>query len=91
MPFVFNLRTVLTARHRCRSSLNQLNVVCCEREVVEQVKRPHPSHKQRKEVIADELHDEPSVDRLAIVTSNSSSLSLVYISIMHVGGTCCAM
>jgi hypothetical protein len=39
MPFVFNLQTVSTARHRCRSSQSRPDVVVCGREVAERVKK----------------------------------------------------
>jgi hypothetical protein len=39
MPFVFNLKTVSTARRRCRSSLSRPDIVGCVWEVVERVKK----------------------------------------------------
>jgi hypothetical protein len=39
MPFVFNLQTVSTACCRCRSSLSRPDIVGCEREVAERVKK----------------------------------------------------
>jgi hypothetical protein len=38
-PFIFNLQTVSTARHRCRSSLSRPDIVGCGRKVVERVKK----------------------------------------------------
>jgi hypothetical protein len=47
-PLIFNLRTVSTARRRCRSSLSRPDVVGCGREVAERVKKTTSVPKTKK-------------------------------------------
>jgi hypothetical protein len=51
-PFIFNLQTVSTVRHRCRSSLSRLDVVGCRQEVTERVKKTTsvPETKKKEEL-----------------------------------------
>jgi hypothetical protein len=48
-PFILNLQTVLTARHRCCSSLSRPDVVGCKWEVAERVKKDHISPEDEEE------------------------------------------
>jgi hypothetical protein len=61
-PFIFNLETVSTARHRCCSSLSQPNVVGCGREVAEWAKKTTsvPKTKKKEELLM-KLLDDPKI------------------------------
>jgi hypothetical protein len=60
-PFIFNLKTVSTARRRCRSSLNRPDVVGCGREVAEQVKKITSVPKMKKKELSMKLLDNPKI------------------------------
>jgi hypothetical protein len=61
-PFIFNLQTVSTARHRCRSSLSWPAVVCCGRKVIERVKKTTFIPKmKKKEELPMKLLDDPKI------------------------------
>jgi hypothetical protein len=61
-PFIFNLQTVSTARHHCRSSLSQPDVVVCRREFSERVKKTTSVPKtKKKEELWMKLLDDPKI------------------------------
>jgi hypothetical protein len=61
-PFIFNLQTVSTARHRCRSSLCRPNVVGCRWEVAERVKKTTSvPETKKKEELPMKLLDDPKI------------------------------
>jgi hypothetical protein len=61
-PFIFNLKTVLTACRRCRSCVSRLEVVGCGREVTERVKKTTSIPKMmKKEELSLKLLDDPKI------------------------------
>jgi hypothetical protein len=61
-PFIFNLQTMSTARHRCRSSLSSPDAVGCGWEVIERVKKTTSALKtKKKEELSMKLLDDPKI------------------------------
>jgi hypothetical protein len=61
-PFIFNLQTVSTARHRCCFFLNRRDVVGCGREVAERVKKTTSvPEMKKKEELPMKLLDDPKI------------------------------
>jgi hypothetical protein len=61
-PLIFNLQTVSTARHRCRSSLSRPDIVGCGWEVAERVKKTTSVPKtKKKEELPMKLLDDPKI------------------------------
>jgi hypothetical protein len=61
-PFIFNLQTMSTTRHRCRSFLSRHNVVGCRRKVVERVKKTtYVPNTKKKEKLPIKLLDDPKI------------------------------
>jgi hypothetical protein len=61
-PFIFNLDTVSTARHRRRFSPNRPAVVDCGWEVAERVKKTTSVMEMKKKVeLSRKLHDDPKI------------------------------
>jgi hypothetical protein len=75
-PFIFNLQTVSTARHRCRSFLSRPDVVGCGREVAEQVKKAAsvPETKKKEELPMKLLKDPHNQRKSSKTTPLPSSL-----------------
>jgi hypothetical protein len=61
-PFIFNLQTVSTAHHCCRSSLSRPDIVGCEREVAKRVNKTTSAPKtKKKEELPMKLLDYPKI------------------------------
>jgi hypothetical protein len=62
VPFIFNLQTMSTARHHCRSFERRPNVVGCEWEIA---KRAHTaisvSEMKKKDEPLEEVHDDHNI------------------------------